>query len=61
MIDKCPWLVPRKGKPWLCKIYDDACTNQHYFLCTRYAHAMELIADPLSQELMRKAEESVKE
>ena len=58
MTDKCPWLIPRKGKLWLCRIYDDACTNHpHHLLCTRYIHAMELIVDPLSQELIKKTME----
>ena len=53
MTDWCPWLIRRKGKTWLCKIENDVCSNhEHYLLCTRYALAMKIIADPLSQELI---------
>jgi len=56
MTDWCPWLIRRKGKTWLCKIENDVCSNhEHYLLCTRYALAMKIIADPLSQELIKKA------
>ena len=55
MRDYCPWLLRRTGRQWLCKIEDDYCTHQHYASCTRHAKAMALIADPLSQELIKMA------
>ena len=58
MDDWCPWLIRRKGEPWLCKIENDVCTHTHFASCTRYENAMKIINDPLSQELLKKAIES---
>ena len=32
----CPYLIRRKGKTWLCHLYDDVCTHKHPASCTRY-------------------------